>query len=83
MKKRQAVSMKGSKEEEEGNELILRLRRQSEENKERNDNEVRVKTLMNDQVREKFVMCCIVILIGIWHNEFITSLPLFWIHHIF
>ena len=63
MKKRQAVSMKGSKEEEEGNELILRLRRQSEENKERNDNEVRVKTLMNDQVREKFVMCCIVILL--------------------
>ena len=54
VKKRQAVSIKGSKDEEEGNELILRLRRLSEENKERNDNEVRVKTLMNDQVRSFF-----------------------------
>jgi hypothetical protein len=36
--------------EDEGNELIMKLRRQSEENREKNENEVRVKTMMNDAV---------------------------------
>jgi hypothetical protein len=49
VKKRQAQSIRGGLEEDEGNELIQKLRRQSEENRERNENEVRVKTLMNDQ----------------------------------
>ena len=50
VKRRQAKVIAGGVEEEEGNELIQRLRRQSEENREKNENEVRIKTLMNDQV---------------------------------
>lgn len=49
VKRRRAESLRGSMEEEEGNELIARLRRQSVENRERNEEEVRVKTFMNDQ----------------------------------
>ena len=51
VKKRQAISIRGAAEENEANELIQKLKKKSEENRERNENEVRVKTLMNDQVR--------------------------------
>jgi hypothetical protein len=50
VKKRRQQSIRGSAEEDQANELITKLKRQSEENRERNENEVRVKTLMNDQV---------------------------------
>jgi hypothetical protein len=51
VKKRRQQSIQGSKQDDQANELIMKLRRQSEENRERNENEVRIKTLMNDQVR--------------------------------
>ncbi|KAL7503376.1 hypothetical protein ACHAXN_001177 [Cyclotella atomus] len=49
VKKRRQQSIQGSKQDDQANELIMKLRRQSEENRERNENEVRIKTLMNDQ----------------------------------
>jgi len=43
--------MRSTPEVEEGNLLVERLRRQSLENKEKNDLIVKQKTLLNDQVR--------------------------------
>ncbi|KAL7487204.1 hypothetical protein ACHAW6_012806 [Cyclotella cf. meneghiniana] len=49
VKRKQERMITSGYEDNEGNELIQRLRRQSEENREKNENSVRVKTMMNDQ----------------------------------
>ena len=51
MKKKDLEMRSSVAESEEGNLLIEKLRRQSEENREKNDLLVKQKTLMNDQVR--------------------------------
>ncbi|KAL3786225.1 hypothetical protein HJC23_002476 [Cyclotella cryptica] len=49
VKRKQEKMITSGYEDNEGNELIQRLRRQSEENREKNENSVRVKTMLNDQ----------------------------------
>ncbi len=51
-KARQAEALASQEEANEGNALIQKLRKQSVDNKEKNDMIVRQKTLLNDQVRE-------------------------------
>ena len=46
---------------EEGNALIEKLRRQTEENKEKNDLLVKQKTLLNDSVRTYIIMMAIAV----------------------
>ena len=50
MKARQAAALATQEEDNEGNALIQKLRKQSVDNKEKNDLIVRQKTLLNDQV---------------------------------
>eukprot|EP00984_Skeletonema_dohrnii_P038718 scaffold42274_cov128-Skeletonema_dohrnii-CCMP3373.AAC.1 len=49
MKARQAAALATQEEDNEGNALIQKLRKQSVDNKEKNDLIVRQKTLLNDQ----------------------------------
>mmetsp|Transcript_2099 Transcript_2099/g.4075 ORF Transcript_2099/g.4075 Transcript_2099/m.4075 type:complete len:322 (+) Transcript_2099:98-1063(+) len=49
VKERQERMLRTEEELSEGNVLITKLRKQSVDNKEKNDNTVRVKTLLNDQ----------------------------------
>ena len=49
--KRKDAEMRSAPEVEEGNLLVEKLRRQTVENKEKNDLLVKQKTLLNDQVR--------------------------------
>ena len=49
--KRKEADMRMSAQSEEGNLLIEKLKKQTEENREKNDLLVKQKTLMNDQVR--------------------------------
>jgi len=49
VKERQERMLQIEEEQSEGNVLITKLRKQSVDNKEKNDNTVRVKTLLNDQ----------------------------------
>lgn len=51
MRARQAQALATQEEDNEGNALIQKLRKQSVDNKEKNDLIVRQKTLLNDQVR--------------------------------
>ena len=51
MRARQAQALATQEEDNEGNALIQKLRKQSADNKEKNDLIVRQKTLLNDQVR--------------------------------
>ena len=51
VKAKQAQMLSSQEEDNEGNALIQKLRKQSEDNKEKNDLIVRQKTLLNDQVR--------------------------------
>lgn len=55
VKARQAQALANQEEDNEGNALIQKLRKQSVDNKEKNDMIVRQKTLLNDQVRR---FCC-------------------------
>lgn len=49
VKRRQERALQQSEADSEGNALIQKLRKQSEDNKEKNDMAVRAKTLLNDQ----------------------------------
>lgn len=57
VKARQAQALANQEEDNEGNALIQKLRKQSADNKEKNDLIVRQKTLLNDQVRRVCSMC--------------------------
>ena len=62
MRARQAEALASQEEDNEGNALIQKLRRQSSENKDKNEMIVRQKTLLNDQVSALCADCvkCIV-----------------------
>lgn len=60
VKAKQAQMLSSQEEDNEGNALIQKLRKQSEDNKEKNDLIVRQKTLLNDQVRG--VITCMICL---------------------
>lgn len=59
VKAKQAQMISSQEEDNDGNALIQKLRKQSLDNKEKNDLIVRQKTLLNDQVRSLFlcVLC--------------------------
>jgi len=59
IKKKDADMRGATAQVEEGNALIEKLRRQTEENKEKNDLLVKQKTLLNDSVRTYIMMMAI------------------------
>jgi len=78
MKARQAAALATQEEDNEGNALIQKLRKQSVDNKEKNDLIVRQKTLLNDQVScyEFDGWFCWSVFVNTYHNIIMT-------HHVF
>ena len=58
MKKKESEMRSSVTQSEEGNLLIEKLRRQTEENREKNELLVKQKTLLNDQVRILHISIC-------------------------